>query len=177
MGSLQFVQCQEPVAAGPRQGLVAGLLGNFGLGELQTIDLAADCCPVSDVQGKQPASLDIVTRLEVRLGKGRRQVSSSVKREIHCQKCHVGNRVGIAKTLVELDAIDDDEVTRRGTIGKEIDVVEVQIAVRVARDATFMARAQSLREIRVQRLVRSASSSLFTDRRTQGYADRRVPRP
>ena len=48
---------------------------------------------------------------------------------------HVGHRVGVAEPLVELDAVDDDQVGRRRSVGEEVDVVQVQVAVAVARHA------------------------------------------
>jgi hypothetical protein len=58
-----------------------------------------------------------------------------VELEVHDQKCHVGDRVGEAEPLVELDAVDRHEVVRRRAVREVVDVIEVQVAVRVPRHA------------------------------------------
>ena len=52
--------------------------------------------------------------------------------QLHHQERHVRHRIGRAEGLVELDAVDDEDIRGRRAIGKEIDVIEPQVAVRVA---------------------------------------------
>ncbi len=59
-----------------------------------------------------------------------------MKRQVHRQERHVRDRIGVAKAVREFDAIDDDEIVRRRCLGKKIDVVQMQIAVRIARHRT-----------------------------------------
>src|SRR5438552_959141 len=71
--------------------------------------------------------------LKVRFSKRVAQVAPAVKRQVHDKKSHVGDRVGVAKSLVELDAVDNDEIIRRLAIRKEIDMVQVEVAVSIFR--------------------------------------------
>ena len=64
-----------------------------------------------------------------------RQVAPAVKRQVHDQECHVRDGIGVAKTLVEFDAVDDDPIVRRRTVGEMIGMVQTQVAVGVARNS------------------------------------------
>ena len=68
--------------------------------------------------------------------------------QVHRQERRVGDWVGVAEALVELNAIDDDEVARRRPLGKEVDMVQVQIAVSVARHTAAGAAVHQRRPVR-----------------------------
>ena len=63
-----------------------------------------------------------------------RQIAAA-ERQIHRQERRVRDRVRAPEPLAELDAVDRDEIIRRGAVGEVVDVIEVQIAVRVTRYA------------------------------------------
>jgi hypothetical protein len=54
--------------------------------------------------------------------------------QVHDEEGEVGDRVGAAELVRELDAVEDDEVARRGALGEEVEVLEAEVAVGVAGD-------------------------------------------
>jgi hypothetical protein len=92
-----------------------------------------------------------------------------VKRQVHDQERHVGHWVGEAEALVELDAVHDHQVFRRGFLREEVDVVQVQVAVRVARHAAFGPRLDERAVLRQGRLGERPQP--VEDGRAQGGAD------
>ena len=55
-----------------------------------------------------------------------------VEGEVHGWESHVGYWIDEAESLVELDAIDDDQVAGRLPFGEEINMVQVQVAMTIA---------------------------------------------
>ena len=64
--------------------------------------------------------------------------------EFHEEEGHIGHGVAGTKGLVELDAVDDQHIFRRGTIREKVDVIEPQIAVVLARNSPTLPGSQSL---------------------------------
>ena len=52
--------------------------------------------------------------------------------KVHHQEGHVRRRIGVTITLAEIDAVDKGEICGRRR-GQDIDVLQPQIAVRIAR--------------------------------------------
>ena len=55
----------------------------------------------------------------------------AVEQQIHHQESHVGHGIGITEALVELDAIDDHQLVLGRRLWEHVDMIQVQVAMRV----------------------------------------------
>ena len=88
--------------------------GISGLGQLHALDLAPDRRAIRPVERQQRSGPPRRRGAKIRLDKCIGQVAAALERQLHGQEGDVGDRVGVAKPLVELDAVDHDPVVRAG---------------------------------------------------------------
>ena len=68
--------------------------------------------------------------LKIRLLERLGQIAAAMKLQVHVEEGHVGDGIDAAESLVEFDAVDHHHLLGGRGGGLEVDVVEVQIAVR-----------------------------------------------
>ena len=140
---------------------------DFFFAGLQPIHLGPNRRPVGGEEGQELPALLIVRCPEILIGKRLRQVLSAVKQKVHDEKGNVGDRIGEAEAVAEFDAVDDDWLLS----GQQINVVEMQIAVSVARNAALGSGVDERPQL-LDLLFRQGAQSL-EDLRAEGRSDLR----
>ena len=79
---------------------------------LHPLHLPAHGRAVGRVEGQERFPLEVARGREVGFAEGARQVAPVVGDQLHHQERHVGHRIGRAEGLVELDAVDDEDILR-----------------------------------------------------------------
>src|SRR5262249_23232233 len=78
-------------------------------------------------------SLLIARGFEVRILEPFRQVATILHNQLHQQERHVSDRIGRAKIGIELDTINDDQIVWWRRSRKQVNVIQPEITVSVAR--------------------------------------------
>ena len=74
---------------------------------------------------------------QVALGEDTGEIAAAMKGEVHVSEGHVRHGIDAAEAFVELDAVDDDQIRESAALGEIIDVIQMQVAVTVARHAAL----------------------------------------
>ena len=133
---LQLGEGEEPEGTG--LGLGRGPLGfgDLALRELHALHLAAHRGAVGPVERQQRAALLVARGAKIRLDERPGEIAAALERQLHGEEGDVGDRVGVAEPLVELDAVHHDPVARRMPLREPVDVIEPEVAVGVAGNAS-----------------------------------------
>ncbi len=124
------------VRARELQRLLARGQRHVGAEGLQRAHLGAHRRTVGEVERHEGAPVAVVARGEVGLEQRAGRVPRAVRLQIHGEERDVADRIGVAVALGELDAVDRDELVP----GQHVDVLQPQVAVRLARNAAGGAR-------------------------------------
>ena len=156
------------LGVGVGQGEVApGRLEVFGLGlaphglivPSEAVDLAPNVGPVALVEVDQLGQFPVPGAGGVGLDQVAGEVGQAVEIQVHGQKSQISGHVGVAETLVELDAVEDDGLVFKTDVG------QVQIAVALPDAALSYAAGEEIGPLLIETVGESHdfSKTLFRE--------------
>lgn len=103
--------------------------------ELEALDLRPDRCSVAGVEGEQIGGKWISGSRAIFRDQLSGKAATAVVGQVHCQEGYLTRDVAVAKAIVELDAVEDQDVVSQadaGGVNIPMTVAELMILVTVA---------------------------------------------